>query len=407
MKVCFISGYYYPDVTADSHLNLTLCEGLKTLGYEVHVIAPVPSRGLTCDLKKIYKNISKETTSSGIIIHRVGYQSCPRNIIVKGFDWLAKIVFLCLESKKIDADVFIIMSTPPMLGMLGRYINKKAKTIYRLQDIFPDNLILTDKVKCDGYLFKLLKKMERYMYQVNDAIVTISKDMKKHVIENNDISNKVDVVYNWIDINKCIPIDRDENILIKEWKLPKNCFYVVYAGNIGVAQNVKTILKTAEVLRTYNDIQFIIIGDGSKKKAVIEYLKENNCRNVKLYNMQSLELVSHVYSLGDVGIVSLKKDISKLAMPSKTWSIMSAGRAVICEIDSYSELNKIINNNSCGYTCEPNDYKVMAEKILELYKDREKCRVMGSNARKFVENNLTMEYGVKQFDEIIKRVCLQ
>lgn len=405
-KVCFISGYYYPDVTADSHLNLTLCEGLKTLGYEVHVIAPLPSRGMTCDLKKKYKNMRNEITSSGIIIHRVGYQSCPRNIIAKGFDWLVKIVFLYLESKKIDADVFIIMSTPPMLGILGRCINKKAKTIYRLQDIFPDNLILTGKVKYDDYLFKLLKKMEQYMYQVNDAIVTISNDMKKHVIENNDISHKVEVVYNWIDINKCIPIDRDNNILMKEWKLPKNFFYVVYAGNIGIAQNIKTILKTAEMLSAYDDIQFIIIGDGSKKKDVVEYLEENNCRNVKLYNMQSLDLISHVYSLGDVGIVSLKKDISKLAMPSKTWSIMSAGRAVICEIDSYSELNELITNNSCGYTCEPNDYKVMTEKILELYNDREKCRIMGSNARKFVEENLTMEQGIKCFDEIIKRVCL-
>ncbi len=403
-KICFISGYYYPDVTADSHLNLTLCEGLRSLGYEIHVITPFPSRGLTRELKEKYKNIRDEITPSGVMIHRVGYQSCPRNMMMKAFDWLAKIIFIYVKSKKIDADIFIIMSTPPMLGLLGRYINKNAKVIYRLQDIFPDNLILTGKFNTDSFSFRQLKKLERYMYQKNDAIVTISNDMKKYIIENNNIANKVEVVYNWIDINKCIPIEREKNVLIKEWNIKSDDFCVVYAGNLGIAQNIETILKASELLQGYDNIKFIIVGDGSKKKFVVDFLENSNCKNVKLYNMQPMKLVSHVYSLGDVDIVSLKKGVSRLAMPSKTWSIMSAGRAVICEIDSYSELNEIIKKNKCGYTCEPNDYSAMAAKILELYNDREKCKAMGLNARRFVEKNLTVEQGIEKFNAVIKRI---
>ena len=404
MKICFIAGYYYPEVTADVHLNLTLCEGLRGLGHEVHVITPYPSRGLEENLKKKYRDLKYEVTAGGVIIHRVGYQSNPKQIMLKGIDWLLKMFFLLHKAKSIDADVFIIMSTPPMLGVLGGCLNQNAKKIYRLQDIFPDNLVITDKIKANCFLFKILKKLEGYMYQTNDLILTISNDMKEHIQKDKDINDKVEVVYNWIDCNKCKPVKWENNILVKKWKLSEEKFYVVYAGNMGIAQNVETILKAALKVEDYEDIEFIMIGDGAKKNDVVKFLNHNNCKNVKLYSMQPIELVSHVYSIGDVGIVSLKGGVSRVAMPSKTWSIMAAGRAVICEIDSYSELNNIISSNECGYTCEPGNYNEMAERIIQLYREREQCRIMGENSRKYIEKNLTIEQSINKFNDIMEKI---
>ena len=83
--------------------------------------------------------------------------------------------------------------------------------------------------------------------------------------------------------------------------------------------------------------------------------------------MQQTDQIAYVYSLGDIGIVSLKPDITKYALPSKTWDILSAGRPAICEIDLYSSLCSIIENNQCGYSVAPNDAQALADKIIYLY----------------------------------------
>ena len=400
-NITFLAGYYEPDISADTHLNSSLCNGLSRAGYKVTVVAPYPSRGISDDIISKYSNIREETNEYGVNIKRVCRGKFRKNIFLRGIYFIRKTILLYDAAKKVDTDAYVIMSTPPFLGLISSFLPKKAVKIYRLQDIFPDSLINSGIINEGGLIFKFLKYLEKRIYAGNDLIITVSKDMKDQLIARGVNSEKVKVIYNWIDENRCTPIEKKDNSLFEEFDIDKDKFNVVYAGNIGLLQNVETIIKAAEYLRLRDDIRFIIIGDGVLKEKIKEHIAQSKLNNIHMFPMQPLEKVSFVYSLGDVGLVSLKPGVSKSAMPSKTWSIMSAGRPVICEIDSYSELNEIVKNNKCGICIEPGDYVGMANAIVELSK-LESLNEMGKNGRKYVCEYISEKTGIINFTKCVE-----
>lgn len=221
MQITFLAGYYEPDISADTHLNSSLCNGLSMAGYNVKVVAPYPSRGISNDIISKYLNIQEETNEYGVHIKRVCGGKFRTNIFLRGIDFLRKTVLLYNAAKKIDTDVYIIMSTPPFLGLISSFLPKKAVKIYRLQDIFPDSLINSGIINESGAIFNLLKYLEKRIYVGNDLIITVSKDMKNQLIARGVNAEKIEVIYNWIDENKCIPIKKEDNYLFDEFGVEK------------------------------------------------------------------------------------------------------------------------------------------------------------------------------------------
>ena len=213
-------------------------------------------------------------------------------------------------------------------------------------------------------------------------------------------SSKIEVIYNWIDEKTVIPIDKRDNPMFEELGIEREKFHVVYAGNLGYAQNVKILLVAAKLLKTENDIDFIIFGTGGYKNEYKAYVKKNELTNVMFFPLQPHAKVSQVYSLGDACLVSCKKGFGGCAMPSKTWSILSAGTPVLCSFDK-GELQQIIEQNKIGLFSEADDVHSLVNNILTLYSNRDMCREYGLNGRLFVEKNLTKEVGVAKYLNII------
>jgi len=399
INITFLAGYYEPDISADTHLNSSLCNGLSKKGYNVNVVAPFPSRGISNAMRVKYSGVNEEINEYGVNILRIGKSTYKQNIVLRGIDFIRKTILMYKSAKKIDTDYYIIMSTPPFLGLISSFLPKNAVKIYRLQDIFPDSLINAGIIKNRGFIFKFLKYLEQRIYYGNDLIITVSHEIKRQLIARGVSSSKIKVVYNWIDEEKCVPIKKEENYLYDEFKLDREKFNVVYAGNIGHLQNIETIVKTAEYLKHRKDIMFIIIGDGVLKQKIQDSIENKSLKNIRLFSMQPLERVPYVYSLGDVGLVSLKEGVSKSALPSKTWSIMSAGRPVICEIDANSELNDILIENRCGICIEPGDYVSMAKAIMKFLDSPNLLYEMSANARQFIVEHVSEKYGISQFVE--------
>ena len=216
---------------------------------------------------------------------------------------------------------------------------------------------------------------------------------------------KIDVIFDWVDEKKCFPVAREKNWLFDKFNLPVDDFYVCYAGNIGFMQNIGTIVKAAEILSQKEEpIRFVIIGDGSWKAALDEILSKGNHNNIFCFPMQPTDSIAYVYSLGDIGIVSLKPDITQIALPSKTWDILSAGRPAICEIDRYSGLCSIIEGEGCGRCVAPGDAEGMAEAILKLYCDRDSLIKAGNRGRRYIETNLTKDCQVQKYVDRIHSI---
>lgn len=303
-------------------------------------------------------------------------------------------------------DVIMSGSTPLTQGLLCSLVKKKLKIpfIYNLQDVFPDSLVHAGLARKNSILWKIGRKIEDYTYKNADKIIGISQDIKENIMAKGVPESKIVIIYNWIDTQKVHPIQRYDNLLMKELGLEEECFYVVYAGNLGKAQNIGGIIDAAASLRKEKDIRFLIFGSGAEEEKLKKKINDLLLENIELYPLQPESRVAEVYSLGDVCIVSCKKGYGKNAFPSKAASIMATGTPIIASFDKESELCDLLEKNNAGIYTEPEDTISLVNAIKYLKEHKEEAGKMGINGRSLAEKTFEKKICTAAYVDVINNV---
>ena len=276
--------------------------------------------------------------------------------------------------------------------------------VFNLQDIFPDSLMGTNITHTQGLLWKVGRKLEDFTYRNADKIIVISEDFKKNLIAMGVSEDKIVVVYNWVDQNAVVNIDRKDNIMFKRYNLDPTKFYIEYSGNIGLTQNMDMLLDVMNELQvSHPEINLVLVGDGAYKKQVEKIVADKQLKNVIMLPFQDYADISHVFSLGDAGLVISKPGVGANSVPSKTWSIMSANRPVLANFDE-NELKSILTDNECGIFTKAGDKDAFKQSIITLFENRELCKHYGCNGRKYIIDNLTREVGTQKYISVLNSV---
>ena len=406
MKILLLPPYFKPEQMASSHLNDHRYCAFSQMGYKMLLYTPTPTRGVSDEMRAEYSARKHEVMYNGMMeVYRFSMFREGSNPIQRAlryvFCWCAQF-WKGLRAK--DIDLIYLASTPPIQGVLGGLLKKikKVPFVYNLQDIFPDSLAGTGLAKKGGLLWKIGRVIENFTYRNADKIIVISEDFKRNIMAKGVPEEKIVVVYNWVDEEAVKHVPREENKLFDMYGLDRKKFYITYSGNIGLTQNMDMLLEVAKELETEEpDIQFVLIGEGAYKKRVQEIIAEKNIGNVALLPFQPYEDISHVFSLGDAGLVISKPGVGENSVPSKTWSILSASRPVLANIDE-NELKSIVAENQCGIFTKAGDKEAFKQAILDLYHDREHCEQLGRNGREFILKNLTRAVGTQKYVDVIK-----
>ena len=410
MRILQLAGYFFPEKAASIYLEENRYEAFSNAGFKTIVYAARPQRGLTEEEYQEYKNKKLEMMyNDGVEVHRFAMYREGKNAVLRAFRYfLISVVQLWKGIWAKDIDLIYVASTPPTQGALAALVKKckKVPFVYNLQDIFPDSLAGTGLAKKGGLLWKIGRAIENFTYRNADKIIVISQDFKKNIMAKGVPEDKIVVIYNWVDQNAVVDVPREKNILFDRYGLDRSKFYITYNGNIGLTQNMDMLLEVAKALEANEDIQFVLVGNGAYLDQVQQITKDRNIGNVTLLPFQPYEEISHVFSLGDVSLVISKPGVGANSVPSKTWSIMSASRPVLANFDE-NELKTIIKDNNCGIFTKAGDKVAFTDAILKLYNDRELCKEMGKNGRKFVMENLTKEVGTQKYVDVIKSVATQ
>lgn len=408
MKILRLSAYCYPEQVASSHLGRDLRVAYEKAGIICETHAPTPCRGIDEETRKKYKKIKYEELNNGHVqIHRYAMFKEPRNSLLRAFRYTLCIIrgfFAGLGAK--DIDVYYASSTPPINGIVMALLKKfkKFKIVYNLQDIFPDSLVNTGMTKEGSILWKIGRVIENMTYKAADKIIVISKDFKENIMSKGVPEEKIEIIYNWVNENQVVNIERENNILFDKYNLDKDKFYICYSGNVGFTQNMDLLVDVAKSLEDNENIGFVVIGEGAFKPKLEEMIKNNGVKNITLLPFQDYSDISHVFSLGDVGLIISKKGVGTNSVPSKTWSIMSAERPIIASFDKGSELDLIITDNNCGVCVDAGDAEGLKATILDMYNNRENLKSMGQNGRKFILENLTKEISTTKIINVLKGV---
>ena len=404
MKAIFPCSYYLPETAASLYITDNIVHACADKGIEVDLYTPSPTRNVPDG--SVWEREERQMDGK-LRIHRFHLYGEGKNPMLRALRYfLGEFILLhyCMWKKY---DVAFVDSTPPIQGLKMPLIKwlKRQPTIYNVQDIFPDSLVGTGLTHEGSLIWKIGRMVEKITYRYADKIIVISEDFKKNIMAKGVPEDKIVVIYNWVDQNKVVDVPREENKLFEIYGLDRSKFYITYNGNIGLTQNMDMLLEVAKELQEeYEDIHFVLVGNGAYLDEVKRKVADQQLENVHLLPFQPYEDISHVFSLGDASLVISKPGVGANSVPSKTWSIMSASRPVLANFDE-NELKTIIENNHCGIFTKAGDKDAFKESILTLYNHRDLCKEYGHNGRKFVMDNLTREVGTQMYVDVIKEVC--
>ena len=408
MKILEIPGYFYPEQMSSTQMDDDRYRAFAKAGIETELYAATPTRNVADDVRREYKKKRLEKLYDGqMTVHRYSLYREGKNPLLRAFRYLLQcikqfnIALFAKDARK--CDLIFTGSTPPIKGAMVALVKKfrKIKFVYNLHDIFPDSLVGSGLAKKGGLLWKIGRVIENFTYRNADKIIVISEDFKRNIMNKGVPEDKIVVVYNWVDTEKIKPVVKDENPLYDEFGISKDKFNVVYAGNLGNAQNVMLLVEAAKKLKDDDSVQIIIFGTGGIEQELKNAVIENNLKNVKLLPLQPMERVPYVYGVGDVCVVACKEGLGGSAMPSKTWTIMSCGKTVLANFDE-GELKHIIEDNNCGVFTKAGDVDAFVYAIKELKKQESKCEEFGKNGRAFVLENLNKDICTQKYVDVIK-----
>ena len=404
MKILSLCAYYAPENFSDRYLLEDIFEGLAKRGHEVIVYSPSPCRGVSKQIRKEYKDKKEERFSNDkITVRRFPLYPESTNTASRAIRYIIQNIIQYYLGIKEKTDLLYAISTPPTQGILNVLLKKRKKApfVYGLQDVFPDSLVSTGLTKEGSIAWRIGRIIETATYKGADKIVVIGGDMMENLRLKGVPEEKIQTIPNWIDTKKIKPVERSNNRLFDELELDRDRFYVVYAGDLGEAQGIDTLLDAARRLESNAHISFVIFGAGSRKKQIEKRVKAMN--NVKLFPLMPKERIPEVYSLGDVSVVSCKGGLGKAALPSKTWSIMSTGTPVLLSFDKGTDLWNLISKNNCGICTEAGNEEALTEGIIKAYSlGEEKLKIYGNNGREYVSKNLSKDRCVNMYCDLFE-----
>lgn len=407
MKLVYLVQYFSPEKASGLQLVEDLLEGFSAHGWKTDVFTPTPTRGVTDEQRKENARKRVEIKYDGrLTIHRMHLYREGKGFVGRAIRYLLFSIECFWKAATVPADFIFTGSGPPTQGVVVGLAKKVSgkKVIYNLQDIFPDSLVTSGICGENSFLMKIGHAMENFTYRNADHIITITDDMKANIMKKGVPEDKISVIRNWIDTDKVKHISREDNLLFDELKLPRDGFYVVYAGNLGKVQGVDVILKTASLMKNNRDIKFVIFGNGSEEENLKKIVNDKHLDNVLMLPLQPIERASEVYSMADVSIISCTPGTGGSGMPSKTWTIMAAGVPIIASFDMPSEMERTIEEAECGFCTRAGDENELTEKIIRVFGDSRLKKCLGQNARRYAEKNVSKAEAVEKYIKSIERL---
>jgi len=390
MRILFLTQYFPPEVGAPQNRIFEFAKLLKEFGHDVTVLTAMPNYPAG-EIKKEYRGkITYKEDMEGLrvvrtwiyatknagFLHRLGnYFSFTISSILFGLPLVG------------NQDVVITESPPLFLGFSGYILSifKGAKFVFNISDLWPESAVKLGVLK-NKLLIDLSTWLEEFCYRKASLITCQTQGIVDNIVNRDFDPGKVKLITNGVDgelFNK-----NKFSHKFKESHFSMDDFLVYYAGIHGIAQGLEVIIEVAKKLKEFKDIKFVLIGDGPEKQKLIDMARSYNLDNVVFMPLQKKKDMPEIIATMDATIIPLKKlDLFKGAIPSKTYEAMASSIPVVLAVQG--EAKEIISKANAGICVEPENVDEIKDAVLKLYYDRNLCKELGENGRKYVVENFS------------------
>jgi len=330
-----------------------------------------------------------------------------RCLLIRTFSWVRFMGWASLKTLLLKGKPFIfVVSNPPLMPLIIWFFSCFRKFPYAMLvwDIYPDHLVHEGLIKPRGLVHQIWSNLNACAMHDADVVITLGSKMVEKLnsgLYQKKAPYRTVVVPNWADTVGLKPIPKNDNSFAKEHNQEKK-LTVLYSGNMGLTHSIETIGETANLLRDNRYISFLLIGDGLGRRLVEKAIARYKLTNVTLLPRQRWDKLPFSLASGDVALVIQTKGTEALSVPSKIYSSLAVGSAIIALADEESDLAYLVKKHFAGVICHQNDPVALAKIIQELSQRPDYLATLRKNARIAAVNFFSEEAVFNSFRKILK-----
>ena len=403
LRIAVLCPHFDPDTAPTGVVISRIVHELAALGHELHVVTALPwYREHRIEAGWDGKWIRRERTAWGSVTRVHPFPGTDKRNLLRralGFVGFSALCGLAsLRGGRVDA--VIAMSPPLTMGLTGwaTHLFRRGPLVFNIQDVFPDAAVETGAIT-NAHVIRVARWLERVSYHRAAAVTVLSDDLRDNVAAKMSAAKRgrVHVIPNFVDTEFVRPADRltpfRQELGIGDEPV------VLYAGNVGFSQSLELVLEAA---RRFPQATFVVNGDGAARSSLQDAAE--GLTNVRFSGYQPKERVPEVLATGDIHLVPLKQGLGRVSVPSKTYSILAAGRPVLAAIDPGTEVPRMLAASGGGVAVPPDDPDAFCTALGTLLADLPAATAMGAAGREWVLGAASPAAVGRAYEQLVRRL---
>ncbi|ODA41174.1 glycosyltransferase family 4 protein [Desulfosporosinus sp. BG] len=389
MRILMLTQYFPPESGAAQVRLKELAKGLQGNGHKVTVVTAFPNHPSGVIPPNYRGRWRMKDEVDGIPVWRTWIYPVQRGRFWKRLLNYFSFVFSSFWglSKAGKQDVLFFESPPLFLGITALVYGWLTRTriIMNISDLWPESAVALGLVN-SRWMIRAAEGLEKLLYRKAWKISSQTEGIRTSLVQRGVPEDKVTFLPNGVNLELFAPRKRDEE-MARKLGLNEEDFVLIYAGTMGYAQGLESVIRTAELLKDKQGFRFLFVGDGTEKPMLEALTKEKELSNVSFVDFQPVQEMPRYFSLSSASIVPLKKNkLFEGARPSKMFPAL--GSAVPVIYSGEGEAAELVLSSGGGVVVEPENSEALAQAIIEL-KENHNRREMGRQGRQFVKDNYT------------------
>lgn len=334
--------------------------------------------------------------------HIIYFEKSKLTGISKSRKRINQIVYALSASQKVlfsRAKLNVFFTQPPLYPIIGSWLSRLRGVPYgiHIMDHYPGLVGALGYLEEQGWLYRWLDKRMDKALQNAEFVTVLGSCMKQLVMDKGVAESRIKQVINVPTIkDEPLTVDYLDKINLKEK------FTVIYAGNMGIAHEFRTVLSVAERMgESHPEIHFIMLGKGHRKKEVLEYVERKKPKNMTMVGYLENEEFTAIMKQTDLHLITMRDDFNGLLVPSKLYSSLALGKPVLFEGPATCEIAVVLEKYKAGTRVKHLDVEAMEAAILSYKEDEKKLISEGRNAKKYFEKKCRIEKFIADYADFL------